>query len=253
MKISRYKRNWLKIPVLKTSDVLVVVPAYNEAASIGQVIDGIHSHGFQVLVIDDGSSDETPFVARQRNALVLSLPFNVGVGGALRCGFRYAVENGFSAVIQCDADGQHVPSHLIDLLEAANRTDAHMIIGSRFGSETTTHDPTLLRRFAMLALSKVAQYATKHRITDSTSGFRLIQQPLLGELAAHLPAYYLGDTFEAVVVAGRAGYHVEEIGVAMAPREYGSSSSGNFRSIVLIGKVLTTVLLGIHFRLRRLK
>ena len=128
-----------------------------------------------------------------------------------------------------------------------------MMIGSRFGSEKTTHDPSLLRRFAMLALSKVAQHATKHRITDSTSGFRLIQQPLLGELAAHLPAYYLGDTFEAVVVAGRAGYHVEEIGVAMASRKHGASSSGNFRSIVLIGKVLTTVLLGIHFRLRRLK
>jgi len=239
--------------VLQANDVLVVVPAFNEAASIGQVLDGIQSHGFRVLVIDDGSTDETSVVAHQKNAIVLALPLNVGVGGALRCGFRYAVENGFSAIIQCDADGQHLPSHLMDLVEATNRTDAHMMIGSRFGSEKTTHDPSLLRRFAMLALSKVAQHATKHSITDSTSGFRLIQQPLLGELATHLPAYYLGDTFETVVVAGRAGYHVEEIGVAMAPRKHGASSSGNFRSIVLIGKVLTTVLLGIHFRLRRLK
>jgi glycosyltransferase involved in cell wall biosynthesis len=239
--------------VLQANDVLVVVPAFNEAASIGQVLDGIQSHGFRVLVIDDGSTDETSVVAHQKNAIVLSLPLNVGVGGALRCGFRYAVENGFSAIIQCDADGQHLPSHLDDLVQATNRTDAHMMIGSRFGSEKTTHDPSLLRRFAMLALSKVAQHATKHSITDSTSGFRLIQQPLLGELAAHLPAYYLGDTFETVVVAGRAGYHVEEIGVAMASRKHGASSSGNFRSIVLIGKVLTTVLLGIHFRLRRLK
>ncbi len=239
--------------MLQANDVLVVVPAFNEAASIGQVLDGIQSHGFRVLVIDDGSTDETSVVAHQKNAIVLSLPLNVGVGGALRCGFRYAVENGFSAIIQCDADGQHLPSHLDDLVQATNRTDAHMLIGSRFGSEKTTHDPSLLRRFAMLALSKVAQHATKHSITDSTSGFRLIQQPLLGELAAHLPAYYLGDTFETVVVAGRAGYHVEEIGVAMASRKHGASSSGNFRSIVLIGKVLTTVLLGIHFRLRRLK
>ena len=239
--------------MLQANDVLVVVPAFNEAASIGQVLDGIHSHGFRVLVIDDGSTDETSVVAHQKNAIVLSLPLNVGVGGALRCGFRYAVENGFSAIIQCDADGQHLPSHLDDLVQATNRTDAHMVIGSRFGSEKTTHDPSLLRRFAMLALSKVAQHATKHSITDSTSGFRLIQQPLLGELATHLPAYYLGDTFETVVVAGRAGYHVEEIGVAMASRKHGASSSGNFRSIVLIGKVLTTVLLGIHFRLRRLK
>ena len=215
--------------MLQANDVLVVVPAFNEAASIGQVLDGIQSHGFQVLVIDDGSTDETSVVAHQKNAIVLSLPLNVGVGGALRCGFRYAVENGFSAIIQCDADGQHLPSHLDDLVQATNRTGAHMMIGSRFGSEKTTHNPSLLRRFAMLALSKVAQHATKHSITDSTSGFRLIQQPLLGELAAHLPAYYLGDTFETVVVAGRAGYHVEEIGVAMASRKHGASSSGNFR------------------------
>jgi len=239
--------------VLQANDVLVVVPAFNEAASIGQVLDGIQSHGFRVLVIDDGSTDETSVVAHQKNAIVLSLPLNVGVGGALRCGFRYAVENGFSAIIQCDADGQHLPSHLDDLVQATNRTDAHMMIGSRFGSEKTTHDPSLLRRFAMLTLSKVAQHATKHSITDSTSGFRLIREPLLSELALNLPAYYLGDTFETVVVAGRAGYHIEEIGVAMAPRLYGQSSSGNFRSIFLIGKVLTTVLLGIHFRLRRLK
>jgi glycosyltransferase involved in cell wall biosynthesis len=239
--------------MLQVSEVLVVVPAFNEVKSIGQVVNQVVTFGFQILVVDDGSIDQTADVARQHGAHVVSLPLNSGVGGALRCGFRYAVENGFAAVIQCDADGQHLPNHLIDLVDAANRTNAHMMIGSRFGSENTTHDPTQLRRFAMSVLSKVAQHATKHKITDSTSGFRLIQQPLLGELAVQLPAYYLGDTFETVVVAGRAGYHIEEIGVAMAPREFGNSSSGDIRSILLIGKVLTTVLLGIHFRLRRLK
>lgn len=239
--------------MLQVSEVLVVIPAFNESKSIGQVVDQVSAHGFQVLVVNDGSIDATASVARDRGAHVVSLPLNSGVGGALRCGFRYAVENGFTAVIQCDADGQHLPSHLIDLVDAVNQTDAHMVIGSRFGSENTTHDPSSLRRFAMWMLSKVAQHATKHKITDSTSGFRLIRQPLLGELALNLPAYYLGDTFETVVVAGRAGYHIEEIGVAMAARLHGTSSSGNFRSILLIGKVLTTVLLGIHFRLRRLK
>ena len=239
--------------MLQASEVLVVIPAFNEVKSIGQVVNQVVTFGFQTLVVDDGSIDQTADVARQHGAHVVSLPLNSGVGGALRCGFRYAVENGFAAVIQCDADGQHLPNHLIDLVDAANRTNAHMMIGSRFGSENTTHDPTLLRRFAMSVLSKVAQHATKHKITDSTSGFRLIRQPLLGELAVQLPAYYLGDTFETVVVAGRAGYHIEEIGVAMAPREFGNSSSGDIRSILLIGKVLTTVLLGIHFRLRRLK
>ena len=239
--------------MLQVSEVLVVVPAFNEVKSIGQVVNQVVTFGFQTLVVDDGSIDQTADVARQHGAHIVSLPLNSGVGGALRCGFRYAVENGFAAVIQCDADGQHLPNHLIDLVDAANRTNAHMMIGSRFGSENTTHDPTLLRRFAMSVLSKVAQHATKHKITDSTSGFRLIRQPLLSELAVQLPAYYLGDTFETVVVAGRAGYHIEEIGVAMAPREFGNSSSGDVHSILLIAKVLTTVLLGIHFRLRRLK
>ena len=253
MKIWHYRKKQRKIPVLQVSDVLVVIPAFNEVESIDQVVDQVVTFGFQTLVVDDGSIDQTADVARQYGAHVVSLPLNSGVGGALRCGFRYAVENGFAAVIQCDADGQHLPNHLIDLVDAANSTHAHMMIGSRFGSENTTHNPTLLRRFAMSVLSKVAQRATKNKITDSTSGFRLIRQPLLGELASQLPAYYLGDTFETVVVAGRAGYHIEEIGVAMAPRLHGTSSSGNFGSIVLIGKVLTTVLLGIHFRLRRLK
>ena len=239
--------------MLQVSEVLIVIPAFNESKSIGQVVDQVSSHGFQVLVVNDGSVDQTADVAHQHGAHVISLTLNSGVGGALRCGFRYAVENGFTAVIQCDADGQHLPNHLSDLVDATNRTHAHMMIGSRFGSEKTTHDPSLLRRFAMWTLSKVAQRATKHKITDSTSGFRLIRQPLLGELTLNLPAYYLGDTFETVVVAGRAGYHIEEIGVAMAPRLHGTSSSGNFRSVLLIGKVLTTVLLRIHFRLRRLK
>ena len=253
MKIWHYRKKQRKIPVLQVSDVLVVIPAFNEAKSIGQVVEQVKTFGFQTLVVDDGSIDQTADVAHQFGSHVVSLPLNSGVGGALRCGFRYAVENGFAAVIQCDADGQHLPHHLIDLVDATNRTDAHMMIGSRFGSKNTTHEPSLLRRFAMWTLSKVAQRATKNTITDSTSGFRLILQPLLGELALNLPAYYLGDTFETVVVAGRAGYHVEEIGVAMAPRSHGTSSSGNFRSIVLIGKVLTTVFLGIHFHLRRLK
>ena len=166
MKIWHYRKKQRKIPVLQVSDVLVVIPAFNEVESIDQVVDQVVTFGFQTLVVDDGSIDQTADVARQYGAHVVSLTLNSGVGGALRCGFRYAVENGFAAVIQCDADGQHLPNHLIDLVDAANSTNAHMMIGSRFGSENTTHNPTLLRRFAMSVLSKVAQRATKNKITD---------------------------------------------------------------------------------------
>ena len=239
--------------MLQKADVLVVVPAFNEAASIAQVLRDIQSNGFDALVVDDGSSDSTAVIARESQASVVSLPLNSGVGGALRCGFRYAVENGYSAIIQCDADGQHLSQHLDDLLQASNASAAHMVIGSRFRSAQNTLDPSTTRRFAMWWLARVARFATGHPITDSTSGFRIIRQPLLGEFAQHLPPYYLGDTFEALVVAGRFGYTVEEIGVAMAPRASGSSSASSGRAIVLIGKSLATVLLGLHFRIRRLK
>ena len=237
--------------MIRSSDVLIVVPAYNEAATIAQVVTGIHSAGFSCVVIDDGSEDNTSLVAKHAGAAIISLPFNAGVGGALRCGFRFAVENGFTAVIQCDADGQHQSHLFADLIRAANETNADFVLGSRFLSSENTMDPHIVRRFAMWWLARVASRATGRRITDSTSGFRLIRRPLLDQLAEHLPEYYLGDTFETLVVLGRAGYAVEEIGTAMSPRQRGVSSASNGRAIALIGKSLSSVLLGLHFQIKK--
>jgi glycosyltransferase involved in cell wall biosynthesis len=237
--------------MILNSEVLIVVPAYNEEATIAQVVSGIHILGFSCVVVDDGSDDDTSVVAKRAGATVLTLSFNTGVGGALRCGFRYAVENGFKAVIQCDADGQHHSHHFEDLIHCANRTGADYVLGSRFRSAENTLDPNVIRRFAMWWLARVASQATGQKITDSTSGFRLIHRPLLDELAEQLPDYYLGDTFEALVVLGRSGYVVEEIGVAMAPRQSGVSSASNKRAIVLISKALATVLLRVHFRIQK--
>jgi glycosyltransferase involved in cell wall biosynthesis len=237
--------------VIQNNEVLIVVPAYNESATIAKVVGEIHQAGFTCVVVDDGSEDDTSQSAKHVGARVLTLPFNVGVGGALRCGFRYALENGFTAVIQCDADGQHQSHHFHDLIRTANETKADFVLGSRFLSTENTLDPHIVRRFAMWWLARVASRATGRRITDSTSGFRLIQRPLLDELAEHLPEYYLGDTFEALVVLGRAGYSVEEIGTAMSPRQSGVSSASNGRAIALIVKSLTTVLLGLHFQIKK--
>lgn len=237
--------------MIQNSEVLIVVPAYNESATIGKVVSQILQEGFSCVVVDDGSEDDTGQLAKSAGAVVLSLPFNAGVGGALRCGFRYAVENGYTAVIQCDADGQH-QSHLFpDLIRTANATEVDFVLGSRFLSAGNTLDPHIVRRFAMWWLARVASRATGKRITDSTSGFRLIRRPLLDELAKHLPEYYLGDTFETLVVLGRAGYSVEEIGTAMSPRQSGVSSASNGRAVALIGKSLTTVLLGLHFQIKK--
>ena len=235
--------------MIRSSEVLVVIPAFNESATIAKVVSEVFASGFSCVVVDDGSTDSTANIAKQAGAAVLSLPFNAGVGGALRCGFRYAVENQYEAIIQCDADGQHHSHHFQDLVSCVNTTDADFVLGSRFLSSENTMDPHFVRRFAMWWLARVASRATGKKITDSTSGFRLIRRPLLDELAVHLPDYYLGDTFEALVVLGRAGYAVEEIGVAMAPRQSGASSASTGRAIALIGKSLTTVILGLHFRI----
>ncbi|NBO57289.1 MAG: glycosyltransferase family 2 protein, partial [Actinobacteria bacterium] len=114
--------------------VLVVVPAFNEAESLGSVVSRIREFGFQVVVVDDGSEDQTSDVARAAGARVLTLPINLGVGGALRCGFRYAIESGFVVVVQCDADGQHSPDHISSLIQALTESGASLVIGSRFRS-----------------------------------------------------------------------------------------------------------------------
>jgi len=233
------------------SEVLVVVPALNESATIAAVVAKILDRGFNLVVVDDGSSDNTAEVARAAGADVVSLSFNVGVGGALRCGFRYAVEHGYQAIIQCDADGQHHAHHLNDLVDACNSLNADMVIGSRFLSSQNTLKPSKVRLVAMWWLAKVATRAARYPITDSTSGFRLINQPLVGELAKSLPSYYLGDTFETVVVSGRSGYVVREIGVAMAPRSSGQSTASNFQSVALIAKALTVVVFHLHFKIRQ--
>ena len=235
--------------MITKSEVLVVIPAFNEEATVAQVISGVQAEGFAVVVVNDGSTDATAALSRSAGADVLSLPLNAGVGGALHTGFRFAVAHGYRAIIQCDADGQHPSKHLTDLLDAANHYDADIVIGSRFKSDTKSMEISSTRKLAMSCLAIIASYATKHKITDATSGFRIITQPLLREFAESFPTYYLGDTFEAVVVAGRAGYNVIEIGAPIAPRMSGSSTSTSARSVGLIAKSLFVVVFGLHFRI----
>lgn len=229
----------------------MVVPALNEQATIHSVVIAIKKSGFDVVVVDDGSSDKTAQLASQAGAVVLRMKLNLGVGGALRCGFRYAMNEGYDAVIQCDADGQHPASHLKDLVDVWSSTSAHLVIGSRFRDPQESMKVALHRRFAMRALGLIASHACKTKITDSTSGFRLIAKPLLNEFAKSFPSHYLGDTFEANVVAGRAGYNVQEIAVPITERQAGKSSTGSGRSVILILRSLMVVVFGLHFNIAR--
>ena len=225
--------------VLTRENVLVVVPALNEELSLGPVLDNLRSQAFQVLVVNDGSTDGTVSVARRHGVMVLDLPYNMGVGGALRAGFQVAVDTGFQAVVQVDADGQHPADSIDRLIDEANSSGAHLVIGSRFRSDDTTMGVATTRRLVM---------ATRTEITDSSSGFRLIQEPLLRQFSQSFSANYLGDTYEALISAGRAGYVVREVPAAMKERVVGVSSASVTQSIQFTLKGLAVALLRLHAR-----
>jgi glycosyltransferase involved in cell wall biosynthesis len=232
--------------------VLVVVPAWNEAGSVATVVKELVVASYDVLVVDDGSEDRTRELALHAGATVISLPFNLGVGAALRCGFKYAVRHGYNAVVQCDADGQHPVAHIAELIGAARVSDADMLIGSRFlGSEAPEMKLSVIRRLAMRVLARSASRAAGRSITDSTSGFRVIKSPLLEELAAHLAPYYLGDTFESVVAAGKAGYRIDEVSAVLVERTHGSSSASPLKAAKFSIKAATIAAIGTYPRLQQ--
>jgi glycosyltransferase involved in cell wall biosynthesis len=222
-------------------DVLVLIPAFNEEGSVAQVVKGVVELGYTALVIDDGSVDRTAEKAEREGAIVLRLPVNLGVGGALRCGFRYALIHGYTTVVQCDADGQHDPAEIAVLLNAMRTEDAELVIGSRFESDDERYQVGVTRRFVMHRLARLASRRTGARITDATSGFRAIRGRLLGSFAASYPAEYLGDTIEALAQAGRAGFRVTQVGVHMRPRAAGVSTSSSLTSVWYLVRVVAAL------------
>lgn len=205
--------------------------------------------GFDVLVVDDGSADKTFEYAKQAGARVLELSMNLGVGGALQSGFRYAIRYDYEAIVQIDADGQH-PVDAIDLLiERANMTSSDIVLGSRFLDDSTKMQISLSHRIAMWILRVVASQACKTTISDSSSGFRLIRKPLLSHFANSFPSHYLGDTFEVLVISGRKNYNVIEVPARFHDREHGQSSATSWTSILLIFRALVVTTFGLHFQL----
>jgi glycosyltransferase involved in cell wall biosynthesis len=229
---------------------LVIIPAFNEERTIGEVVAAVSALGYDIVVVDDGSLDRTAENAAVRGVVVLQLPINLGVGGALRAGFRYAVDHGYTEVIQVDADGQHPPRQIINLQKVAADRNMHLVIGSRYLSAESTMTQSLPRRFSMWCLGMVASCVAGTHITDTTSGFRLIREPLLSEFAKEFPNYYLGDTFEATIAALRGGYNVVEVPAALSPRLHGASSTSSAKAIALIAKVLIVALFGLHVQVK---
>ena len=235
--------------IVSKENTLIVVPAFNEAGSISEVLTELKSFSYHVLVVSDGSSDTTSDIARSMGVLVLDLPLNLGVGGALRAGFRFAVKEKYTAVVQVDADGQHPADEIINLIMAANDNHAQLVIGSRFLSDGTSMDVGVTRRLVMRILANSSSRATGTNITDTTSGFRIICEPLLTKYSKSFPTNYLGDTYEAVVAAGRSGYKVIEIPAALRERTSGQSTASIAQSVQFTIKGIVTALLRIHQRI----
>jgi glycosyltransferase involved in cell wall biosynthesis len=177
--------------------------------------------------VDDGSTDATSAAARAGGAVVVQLPFNLGVGGAVRAGLRWAERRGYDRVVVVDADGQHDP-HGIEALTDALDEGADMAIGSRFAPGAPDYHVGPVRKLAMRGLRMVVRLVAQRRFTDVTSGFRAFDRPVLELLARSYPAEYLADTVEALLMVTYAGFRVDEVPITMRPRTGGRPSSRRF-------------------------
>lgn len=216
---------------------LIIMPAWNEQEAIGATIRELRRAvpGFDLLVVNDGSRDRTAEIARAEGAIVLDLPYNLGVGGAMRAGYKFARRFGYDRAIQVDADGQHDPSDVQRVLDGLDR--ANISIGARFAEEGDyeAHGP---RRWAMVMLAGIVGRLSRTRLTDVTSGFRAADRTAIEQYCRYFPAEYLGDTIDSLVVAVRSGLTVTQIGVSMRPRQAGTPSNNPGKAAIYLFRSL---------------
>jgi glycosyltransferase involved in cell wall biosynthesis len=227
---------------VRPGSVLIVIPAWNEELALPSVIDEVRSElpDFGLVVVNDGSTDGTSVVARSAGVPVLDLPINLGVGGALRLGFRYALASGYETVVQLDGDGQHDPYAVRELVGAMREQGADVMIGARFagaGSYVARGPRRLAMRLMAVVLSRVAHA----RLTDTTSGFKASGPVAVALFAREYPAEYLGDTIESLVIAARAGLVVRQHPVHMRPRVAGTPSHSPLKAAVFLGRAFAAL------------
>lgn len=204
---------------------LVIIPAFNEEAALPSVLADLRAVDppLDIVVVDDGSIDATAEVARDAGATVLQLPFNMGIGGALRTGFVFAVRRGYQQALQFDGDGQHDPTQIALLLQALD-DGADMVVGSRFTDKAQTYDVGRVRAGAMSVLRFMVRQLSGQSFTDTSSGFRGFSRPVLELFARNYPREYM-ESVEALVLALSSGFTVREIPVHMSERLQGSPSN----------------------------
>lgn len=227
------------------STLLIVIPAFNEELILGKTLDVLIKEipVNQILIVSDGSTDQTIEIAKSRNINVLEFPFNLGVGAAMRAGFQFAFENRFSKVIQFDADLQHQPIYISEINKKLNEFD--VVVGSRFANNRD-YKVSFVRSFAMNLLKNSVSRHIGVILTDVTSGFRGANKKAIEVFAEFYPSEYLADTVESLILAHDKGLKITEIGVTMQERQGGTPSQNLlrstfylFRSILVIIATLT--------------
>ncbi len=227
------------------SKLLIVIPAFNEELVLGKTLNELVKliPVNQILVVSDGSTDKTSEIVKNLNINLLELPFNLGVGAAMRAGFQFAQENGFSKVIQFDADLQHQPKYINEISENLNSFD--VVVGSRFANNND-YKVSFVRSIAMNLLKNSVSRHIGQNMTDVTSGFRGANKKAIEIFSEFYPSEYLADTVESLILAHDKGLTISEIGVTMQERQGGKPSQNLlrstfylFRSILVIIATLT--------------
>jgi glycosyltransferase involved in cell wall biosynthesis len=225
---------------------LAVVPAYNEADTVGDVVRAIQRHApdWDVLVVDDGSTDKTGVHARTAGAELLRLPFNLGIGGAMQAGFVYALEQGYDLMVQVDADGQHDPGEIPKLIDARDRhPDVDMVCGSRFLSAERDYPAPISRRTGIHLFAFLLSRIVGQRVSDPTSGFRLYNHRAIELFARDYPHDY--PEVEAVLMLHHHRLRMREEQVRMYERGGGVSSISSGKSFYYMIKVLLAIGVGL--------
>lgn len=222
---------------------IAIVPAYNEQDAIGRVIDELRAFDSEldVVVVDDASHDSTAERARAHGAKVVCLPFNLGIGGAVQTGFRYAADRGYDLAARVDGDGQHDPAELGPLVDIVVAGEADICVGSRFAG-ADGYRSSATRRIGIRILARTLTLLTGQRMTDTTSGFQVLNRKAIELFAADYPHDY--PEVEAALMLHKHRLRMAETPVRMRERAAGQSSIRGFRTVYYMFKVMLAILIG---------
>lgn len=221
--------------------ILVLIPAFNEASGIAAVIAAIRAvvPGYDILVVNDGSTDSTAATARAAGALVTSHAFNMGYGVAIQTGYKYAYAHGYQAIVQLDGDGQHDPLCIPDLLKPIRAGEADFAIGSRFLGGNS-YEPSWARSLGMALFNSLVSWRTGQQITDSTSGYQAFNRDVI--------RFFTRETFpndypdaDVLITLHRAGFTITEIPVRMFANAAGTSMHNGIRPLYYVFKMFLSI------------